>query len=128
MSPYNAYTQQAATTASPAQLVLMLYDGALARIEGARFALDEDARDLDAANASLGKAQAIIRELQLTLDHERGGQVATSLASLYAYCQELLIRANVEKATPALDEATSVLQPLRDTWEQACVHNVAVAG
>ena len=121
MSPYNAYTQQAATTASPAQLVLMLYDGALARIEGARYAL-EGTPDLEAANTSLGKAQAIVRELQVTLDHERGGQVAASLASLYAYCQELLVRANLDKSTPALDEAISVLQPLRDTWEQACLH------
>lgn len=128
MSPYAAYAEQAATTASPAQLVLMLYDGALARIEAARVALETDPRDLELANRSLGKAQAIIRELQVTLDHERGGGVAANLASLYGFCQERLVHANVNKVAEPLDEVVDVLQPLRDTWHEACVTNAAVAG
>ncbi len=129
MNPYAAYSQQATTTASPAQLVLMLYDGALARIEAAREALDAEPRDLEVVNTSLHRAQAIVRELQVTLDHERGGDIASNLAGLYTYAQGQLVEANVHKAVGPLDEAAKVIQPLRDAWEAACVNSsVAVAG
>ena len=129
MNPYAAYSQQATTTASPAQLVLMLYDGALARIEAAREALEAEPRDLEKVNTSLHKAQAIVRELQITLDHERGGDIAANLAGLYTYAQGQLVEANVHKAVEPLDEATNVIRPLRDAWEASCVNSsVAVAG
>lgn len=124
-----AYTQQAATTASPAQLVLMLYDGALARVAGAEQALHADPVQLDAAHIALTKAQAIIRELAVTLDRERGGEVAANLAALYAYVIELLIDANLTKDPAPLSEVTSLVTELRDAWEAACVNRpVAVAG
>lgn len=127
MDPYAAYAQQAASTASPAQLALMLYDGALARIEAARLALE--ATDPAAAHVALAKTQAIVTELAATLDRDRGGDIATNLARLYAYCGERLVTANVAKDPAPLDEVSSVLGGLRDAWEQACVGTtVAVAG
>lgn len=127
VDPYAAYSQQAASTASPAQLVLMLYDGALARVEAARLGLE--AGKVADVHAALGKAQAIVAELEVTLDRDRGGQIADSLGHLYAYCRERLVAANVSKDPGPLDEVTSVLTGLRDAWERACVGTaVAVAG
>jgi flagellar protein FliS len=129
MDAYGAYAQQAASTASPAQLVAMLYDGALARVEAARVALSTEPQDLGAANTALGKAQAIVTELTATLDHERGGAVAASLASLYGYCSAQLVAANIGKQAAPLDDVTAVLSQLRDAWAEACLPAAAaVAG
>ena len=129
MNAYEAYAQQATTTASPAQLVLMLYDGALARIEAARDALDRSSADLETAHEALTRAQRIVRELQVTLDHERGGDVAKNLAGLYGYALDQLVDANVRKTVAPLDEAAATIRPLRDAWEQSCVNTAAaVAG
>lgn len=117
-----AYTQQAASTASPAQLVLMLYDGALTRIEQASQALAAEPLDGEAAHTALTKAQAIVHELTVTLDHERGGVVAANLRDLYAFCMQRLLDANVAKDAGPLDDAASVLRGLRDAWDQGVVH------
>lgn len=121
MYAHDQYRSQATTTASPAQLVLMLYDGALSRIARAEAALEGEP-DHGQAHESLTRAQAIVDELALSLDHERGGQIAGNLASLYRYCSEQLIEANVTKDAASLPGVTSVLTELRDAWEQGCVH------
>jgi flagellar secretion chaperone FliS len=135
MDAYAQYRQQAATTAAPAQLVLMLYDGALAEIERATGALAADPVDVADAHDCLGRAQAIVAHLALTLDHDRGGAVADNLASLYGFCAQRLIDANVRKSAADLPAVADVLTGLRDAWEAACVHGatqpavaVAVAG
>ena len=125
-----AYQQSATQTASPAQLVLMLYDGALLRIEQARESLGEP-QDLTVAHTCIMKVQRIIDELELSLDHERGGEIAANLASVYTYVGELLLEADLQKDPAPLADVATVLQPLRDTWEQACVDTpvgAAVAG
>lgn len=116
---YGYYQQQAATTASPAQLVLMLYDGALTNVARAEVALH--GQDPQGAHEALTRAQAIVNELAVTLDHERGGEVAANLASLYGFCNERLVEANISKSSEGLGDAASVLSQLRDAWEQACV-------
>jgi flagellar secretion chaperone FliS len=124
---YSQYRQQAATTASPAQLVMMLYDGALAEIARAERALSATPVDVEDAHDCLSRAQAIVMELSLTLDHERGGQVAGHLASLYTYCSEQLITANVRKSPAELPSVRDVITGLRDAWETACVQQLAPA-
>lgn len=127
----DAYRQSAAQTASPAQLVLMLYDGALLRIERAQAALSAEPRDLAATHELIVRTQMIVDELRLSLDHDRGGAIAGQLASVYTYVGELLLDANIRKDAVPLEEAATLLRPLRDTWEQACVNApdpVAVAG
>jgi flagellar secretion chaperone FliS len=122
VDPYAQYRQQAATTASPAQLVLMLFDGALSEVARAARAFEVSPVDLAEVNDCLGRAQAIVGHLSLTLDRERGGQVAAGLSSLYRFCQERLVEANVRKTTDPLPAVTDALTGLRDAWEQACVH------
>ncbi len=121
------YQQAAATTAGPAQLVLMLFDGALVRLEVARDAIAEGR--ISQAHEAIVRVQAIVDELNLSLDHERGGAVASSLASLYTYCSEQLVEANIHKDLAPLQEAVKVLAELRDAWDQGVVRgSVAVAG
>jgi flagellar protein FliS len=121
-APQQHYRQSAAQTATPAQLVLMLYNGALAEIARAQRGLAATPIDLEDVNDCLGRAQAIVTELMLTLDIDRGGVIATNLASLYDFCVDRLITANITKSADGLADVTNVLSGLRDTWEQACVN------
>lgn len=115
------YRQQEAQTASPAQLVLMLYNGALAEIARASRGLAAQPMDLEDVHDCLTRAQAIVTELEVTLDLERGGQMASNLAALYEFCLDRLTTANIAKTGEGLAEVSDVLTGLRDAWEQACV-------
>lgn len=115
------YREQQTQTASPAQLVLMLYNGALAEIARAARGLGMSPMDLPDVHDCLTRAQAIVTELLVTLDHDRGDPLAAQMASLYEYCLELLVGANMRKTAEGLAEAADVLTGLRDAWEQACV-------
>ena len=121
------YQAAATTTAGPAQLVLMLYDGALARLTTAIEALDAEPRDVMGAHHAIVKAQAIVDELLVSLDHDRGGRIAENLASLYLYCRELLVEANISKDPALLEDVEDVLVPLRDAWDEANVRGPAQA-
>lgn len=125
----NPYQQQAVATASPAQLVLMLYDGILGAMARARQAhANEGLAGLAVANRELQRAQDIVTELLVTLDREKGGSVAQSLIRLYDFCLDRLIRANVSKDLELLDPVVEVVQNLRDAWEAACCRQVAATG
>lgn len=116
------YQSQAVETAGPAQLVLMLYDGALEAVGKAVAALSDEPRPgrLELVHRELRRAQDILTELSLTLDTDRGGAVATGLASLYDFCLDRLVSANVRKDAAGLGAVTSVLTQLRDAWAEAC--------
>lgn len=115
-----AYLKSAIETASPERLVLALYEGAIAATTRASEAL-VDGEDLEGAHRELVRAQSIVLELRMALDLDRGGVIAANLASLYAFCLERLIRANVEKDAEPLDAVLRVLRELRDVWDQAVV-------
>lgn len=115
---HNPYQAQAAQTAGPAQLVLMLYDRALVGLMRARQATGADGNEI--VNHELGRAQEILIELRVTLDHEQGGEIARNLDLLYDFCVDRLIQANITKNLDVLDEVQPVIQELRDTWDEAC--------
>jgi flagellar secretion chaperone FliS len=116
-----SYLAQSVTTASPAQLVLMLFDGALARIASAEKALrGGTTTECIAAFRDLTRAQAIVTELQVSLDKTRGGEIATNLESLYLYCLEQMRKAATTKDAEPLLIVRKVLGELRDAWQQAC--------
>lgn len=122
----NQYQTAATDTAGPAQLVLMLYDGALVRLEMAAEAIAGDRPE--AAHTALVKAQAIVDELNVTLDVGQGGKLAENLRDLYLYCSGRLIDANLAKDRVIVAEVSALLQGLRDAWNEACVLGpVAVA-
>lgn len=117
------YRSQQTATASPAQLVTMLYDGALTALARVRVA-DQPA---ETVNGELQRAQAIVRELQMTLDLERGGEVAANLSSLYTWMLEQLLHANIHKELRGLDLVTESLATLRQAWVEAAATQEALA-
>lgn len=114
-SPYEKYRQSSVQTATPAQLLIMLYDGA---IRFARTAMDGISKqDYEKTNLNFGKAQNIVKELMITLDQKY--EVSAGLYSLYEYINYLLVEANVHKSQEKAEEAIGYLTELRETWLQA---------
>jgi flagellar protein FliS len=115
------YRSNAVLTASPGQLVLMLYDGALKALAIARDAMGRPERDfqrLTIINQQLLKAQAIVAELQSGLNFEAGGELAKRLNSLYAYYNRRLFEANLRKQVGPVIEVEKLIGDLRSGWAE----------
>ncbi|BFH65553.1 MULTISPECIES: flagellar export chaperone FliS [Paenibacillus] len=114
-SPYEKYRQSSVQTSNPARLLIMLYDGAIRFVRAGIEGINEG--DHQKTNDYLKKAQAIITELTVTLDHSF--DVSKGLSALYEYMNYLLIEANVRKEAHYAEEALGYLIELRETWVQA---------
>jgi flagellar protein FliS len=115
------YLQQSIQTAGPAHLVLALYDGLLASIRRAQHALSSDQLGAtEQAHVELVRGQRIVSELQVGLNHEQGGDIASSLDSLYTYCMNELLEANLRKEPAGLEAVQRIIRVLRDSWDEAC--------
>ena len=115
------YRSNAVLTASPGQLVLMLFDGALSALAIARDALgrpEGDRKRVEIINHQLLKAQAIVSELQSGLNFEVGGEVAKSLDGLYDYYNRRLFEANLRKQVGPVVEVEKMLGELRSGWAE----------
>ncbi len=110
------YLGDAVSTASPQQLLVMLYDRLALDLERARTALA--ARDHAAANEQLQHAQTIVLELlsSLQVDAWEGGP---RLAALYRWLHAELVTANLRKDANRVASCLQVVEPLRDAWRQA---------
>ncbi|KHO61029.1 flagellar biosynthesis protein FliS [Thermoanaerobacter sp. YS13] len=115
VNPYQQYKENAILTASPEELVLMLYNGIIRFIEEAKGAIEK--KDYMAANNGIQRAQDIITELMLTLDMSY--DISQNLYSLYDYMLRRLIDANVKKDVTILEEVKGFAIELRDTWNLA---------
>ena len=116
----SAYRDQAVGTANPAQLVLMLYDRAIAAIARAEHCMvSPDADSIEVVNHELTRAQDIITELMLSLDHELGGVIAGNLAAIYEFCLDVLTKANIEKNPARLPVVSRSLTELREAFAAA---------
>jgi flagellar protein FliS len=116
-----AYRSNAVLTASPGQLVLMLYDGALKALGLAREAFEtsaDDPRRIAAINQQLLKAQAILTELQSGLNLDAGGEFARTMHRLYDYHLGRLLEANLRKQAAPVLEVERLVRELRDAWAQ----------
>jgi flagellar protein FliS len=126
-----AYHQQSVLTASPGQLVLMMYDGTLRFLAEARAAFAQPVgtpKRIETINNALRRAQSIIAELRCRLDHEAGGEVAANLDRLYDYYNRQLFMANIKKDEGPVIEIEGLVQILRDAWaEMLRSGNVKVA-
>jgi len=111
-----AYRESAVMTASPTQLVVMLYDGA-GRFLRQAVALQQEGRALD-ANRPLDRARAIVEELLATLDIERGGDVATRLQAIYVFVLGELTDQRFKPDPEALAKIVTLLAELRESWAQ----------
>jgi flagellar secretion chaperone FliS len=111
-----AYRQQSVLTATPGQLVVMLYDGCLRFLHQASFAMREDRRLV--AVDRIGRAGAIIDELLSTLDVETGGTIASRLQGIYVFCLRHLNEARVANDPEMVDKVSELLGELREAWAQ----------
>lgn len=115
-NPYQQYRQNQVVTASPYQLLLMLFDGALRFVRQAGEALER--RDNSGANNYLGRAQKIVAELMSSLDF-RQGRLPEDLYKIYEYMYRRLVEANVRKSREPLEEVEGMLLELRESWAEA---------
>jgi flagellar protein FliS len=109
------YKQNAVTTASPAELTLMLYKGAVRFVNIAKQAIIKG--DIEEANRSNLRAQDIVKELMSTLDTRY--PISDNLMALYDYLLRRLIQANIEKNVEILDEVKGYLEEFVITWTEA---------
>ncbi len=114
-NPYSQYKENSIKTASPQELTLMLYNGALKFINQGKLFIEQ--KNIPSANESLKRAQDIITELNITLDMNY--EISKNLRGLYMYILEKLVEANITKDCKHLDEAASMVTQLRDTWKEA---------
>lgn len=104
-------------TATPHQLVLMLFDGALSVIATASFHMKE--KKIQLKGESIGKAIEIIDGgLKACLDYKAGGELADKLGALYEYMCNRLLHANLHNDQKALDEVSGLLRELKGGWEE----------
>ncbi|WP_027947492.1 flagellar export chaperone FliS [Litchfieldella anticariensis] len=104
-------------SASPHQLIVMLFDGALTSIRAARLHLSEG--NIPAKGKAISKALDIVNNgLLAALDAEQGGEVAERLASLYDYIARLLLTANLHNDEKSLDEAVHLLEDIGSAWRE----------
>ena len=113
-NPYQTYQQNSVLTASPQELTLMLYNGCLKFIKLAKRAMLEN--KIEEKHTNLIKAQAIVQELHVTLNHDF--DVAEGMAHLYEYLNGRLIEANMKNDLEALEEVEGHVKEFRDTWKQ----------
>lgn len=111
---YAQYNNNKVLTASPAELTLLLYEGASKFCNIAMMGLEEN--NIQKTHDNIKKAQAIIEELQATLNHSY--KVAEDFDNVYRYIYDLLVQANVHKDKEILEHALNEIRGMRDTWKE----------
>lgn len=111
---YAAYANSKIMTASPAELTLMLYEGAIKFCNIAIVAIEN--KDIMKAHTNIMKVENIIEEFQATLDHRY--PVAEDFDNVYTYLKQRLVEANIKKDTEILEEVLNHLRTMRDTWKE----------
>lgn len=108
------YNRNKILTASPAELTLMLYEGAIKFCNIALIAIEK--QDYEKANINIKKAENIITEFKVTLNHKY--LVAKDFENVYNYIYSLLVDANIKKDTEILNRALDEIRGMRDTWKE----------
>ena len=116
--PYKHYLENQVDSAGAAELLLMLYSGALNFLRRARIAVENN--EVQEANNLIGRVQDIIVELMGSLDIE-SGELALKLFNLYEYMHRQLVQANLKKEVSYLDEVESMISSLKYSWEESQV-------
>jgi flagellar protein FliS len=114
MNAAAAYKDGKILTASPAELTLMLYEGAIKFCNIAIMAIEKG--DKDKANSNIIKAENIIAEFRSTLDPKYS--VAKDFDVMYDYIYRRLVEANMKKDKDILEEILVYIRDMRDTWKE----------
>ena len=110
---YQQYEKSKMLTASPAELTLMLYEGAIKFANIAVMAIEKG--DVEKAHNNIRKVERIIEEFQVTLNHKY--PVAKDFDEVYKYLQQRLLEANIKKDKVIMEEVLRHLRTMRDTWK-----------
>ncbi|MFN3410777.1 MAG: flagellar export chaperone FliS [Exilispira sp.] len=113
-----SYLEMKVKTASPIQLVIMLYDKAIVCLNTAIELINKKSIKFDVINNNIIRAQDIISELMLSLDFEQGGEIAQNLFSIYDYCMKQMIDGNIKKDSKLLTDVVKILSELRSAWAE----------
>lgn len=114
-----AYQGTKINTASPAELTLMLYEGAIKFCNKAIYAIENN--DIESRNLNFKKAQKIITELRVTLDFKY--PVSEDFDRVYDYIYRRLVDANVKQDVSIAEEALGYIREMRDTWKEVMKRN-----
>lgn len=119
---YTAYQRTNINTATKGRLIVLLYEGAVKQLTQAVSLFEPDgkiqAKNIEQFGNCLQKAEKIISELEVSLDMEKGGEIAKNLMSLYLYFNEELVQANISKDKEKILAITKMLKDLLDSWRQ----------
>ena len=115
----NAYQRNAILTATPPELTLMLYEGAIKFCNIGILAIEKN--DYEKANTNIKKAQAIITELRVTLD--RKYPVWEDFERVYDYIYRRLVEGNIHKDIEIIEDALKYIREMRDTWKEVMRQN-----
>ena len=113
-SGYATYNTNRVMTASPAELTLMLYEGAIKFCNIAIIGIEE--KDIQKTHINIVKVENIIGEFIATLNHKY--EVAKDFENVYNYLMDRLIEANMKKDKEILEEVLNYLREMRDTWKE----------
>jgi len=116
-NPYQAYTDGSLFGGNPLNQVIALYQGAIDATHQAEAALS--ARDIMGRGKAINKVNAILTELLMSLDHERGGEISMNLSRLYCYMQTQLLKAHASQLAAPIIEVSSLLTTLLEGWRGA---------
>ena len=114
---YTEYNRNKVLTASPAELTLLLYEGAIKFCNIAIIGLEQN--DMEKVHNNIIKVENIIEEFQATLNHKY--PVAEDFDKIYKYIYNLLVEANIKKDKELLEQALTELRGMRDTWKEVMV-------
>jgi flagellar secretion chaperone FliS len=110
------YREMEVLSASPGQLVVILYDHLLASLRRARLAIEGN--NFEQRVAYLDKSRAAVTELLVTLDQAKGGAIATNLSSLYSWILSELLDIGLRPDVQRLDKVIGIAGELRDAFAQ----------
>lgn len=116
-NPYNKYKQTSILSASREQILLMLYEGAIKFTKLAIQAAEQ--KKIEERGKNIIRAYDIILELNATLDHKVGGEIAAQLEQLYAFLMDQYTKANITGDPEPLRSCVKVLENLHEGWKLA---------
>ena len=114
---YQKYQNQAIQTASREKILLLLYEAAIKFTKKAITAAET--KDIAGRGENIGRAYDIIMELNNTLDHKIGGEIAKNLEQLYMFITERLTQGNIKNDPQPLREALKIMETLYSGWVEA---------
>ena len=120
---YSAYQKNNVSTASQGRLVVLLYEGAVKHLTAAKNLFGQENKlkpnQIEQFGIHIQKTQAIITELQVSLDMEKGGEIAKNLMALYIFFNRQLTDANIKKDKAIVESILKMMSELCESWRQA---------